>query len=97
MAKITVLRPDETESTTPLLTELATRRVPEAGATVTLIDNGKPRAREVLQRIAETLAEKIPGLVVEVFSKPSAGKPIGADDAIKMAARSHLVITGVGD
>lgn len=62
-----------------------------------LVENGKPRARDLLRFIAEELRSSFPNLVVDVVSKASAGIPLEADEAKVIAARSHLVITGVGD
>lgn len=66
---------------------------------LTLIDNGKPKAREILATIAEELSRTHPRIrfVVEVHSKPSAAAPIDADTAQRLAARSRMVLTGVGD
>ena len=50
-----------------------------------------------MQMVATELQDRHPIATVEVFSKPSAAKPIEADEAKEMAARAHLVITGVGD
>jgi hypothetical protein len=95
MATIEVLRPDKPELDTPVQ-PLAPRAPVEDGAVLTLIENGKPHARELLQLIAEELRRSLP-IAVETFSKPSAAKPIDADEARNLAARSRLVVTGVGD
>ena len=50
-----------------------------------------------MQFVASELRERQAIASVEVFSKQSAGKPIEAEEAKEMAARAHLVITGVGD
>ena len=68
-----------------------------AAATLTLIDNGKVHARLLLQLIADRLRTRLPIDHVEVFTKASAGLPIGAEEARRVAARSHLIVTGVGD
>lgn len=97
MADITVLRPDEEPA--PAASVDYARRVdlPEEGAHVILIENGKPRARDLMQFVADELRQRHAIASVEVFSKPSAAKPIEALEAKEMAARAHLVITGVGD
>lgn len=97
MSVITVLRPDKAEAP-PAPASRAPRSELEAAALLTVIDNGKPRAREMLQLIAEELRREVPLLTtIEIFSKPSSGKPIDADEARMLAARSRLVITGLGD
>jgi hypothetical protein len=96
MAPITVLRPDFSE---PLAEPkpLAPRTTPGEPFVLGLIDNGKPKARELLGFIADELRSRGHDLEVELLSKPGAGKTITADDATRMAARCHLVITGLGD
>ena len=93
MTAITVLRPDEQARPTEYIGYANRQEVPE-GAHLILIENGKPRARDML---ADELEARYPIGSVEVFSKPSASKPIEADEAKEMAARAHMVITGVGD
>lgn len=96
MAVITVLRPDE-EPQPAARVDYATRRPVAPGARLILIENGKPRARDLMQLVAAELRARYPIAAVEVFSKPAASKPIEPEEAKEMAARAHLVITGVGD
>jgi len=96
MADIIVLRPDE-EPQPAATVGYAQRGVIPENAHLILIENGKPRARDLMQLVAAELQERYPIATVEIFSKASAGKPIEADEAKEMAARAHLVITGVGD
>jgi hypothetical protein len=97
MSVITVLRPDKVEQEAEPGVA-ATRSRLEDGAVLTLIDNGKPHAREMLELVADEVRRRLPQITqVDVFSKPSAGKPIDADEARMLAARSRLVITGLGD
>ena len=96
MGRITVYCPVDENPTTERV-ELARRGAVPADAALALIENGKPNARGLLQAIAEELRSRLPIGTVTVFSKPSAGKPIEADEARMLAARSHLVITGLGD
>lgn len=97
MGSIKVHRPDQAVRAGGRLT-LAARRLPEQGAVLTLVDNSKPRARAFLDLLGRELQARLPAIGrVEIFSKPSAAKPIESDEAVELAARSHLVITGVGD
>jgi hypothetical protein len=96
MATIKVYRPDVITRAAATIPQAPREPVPE-GAVLTLIDNGKPRARDLLQRIAERLRTRLPIGRVDVFSKPTAAKAIDADEARMLAARSHLVISGLGD
>jgi hypothetical protein len=96
MATITVLRPDQEAA--PAGSVVYAERTPiEAGAVLTLIENGKPRARDLMQFVAEELKKRLPIAEIDLHSKPSAAKPIEPEEARKIAARSRLVITGVGD
>ena len=96
MTRITVLNPEyeEIELGSGVL---APRGAPTTPVVLTLIDNGKPKAREILLAIAAEVGRSVPLLRVDVHSKPSAAAPIDADTARMLAARSHLVVTGVGD
>ena len=47
--------------------------------------------------IIETYRDRLPVSEVVVHSKAAAGKPIDADEAEMLAARAHLVISGLGD
>jgi hypothetical protein len=96
MAEITVLKPNEDPPAAASIAYATRGAIPD-GAHMVLIDNGKPHARDLMQFVAKELQERYPITTVEVFSKPSAGKPIEADEAKKMAARAYLVISGVGD
>lgn len=96
MAEITVMRPDEAAQPAEKI-DYAPRRELKRGAHLILIENGKPRARDLLQLVADELHSRFPILSIEVFSKASAGKPIDPEEAKEMAARAHLIITGVGD
>jgi hypothetical protein len=97
MTMITVLRPD-TDAPPPAAVELAPRRELPERPVVGLVANGKPLSRELLTVLAEELGARIGrDLELQVLAKPSAAYPITDDEATMLAARSHLVITGLGD
>lgn len=97
MATITVYRPDDEGTAAAAPVDLAVRgRTPER-PTLTIIENGKPNARALLRFVAEQVGVRLPLARIDVFSKPTAAKPIDADEARMLAARSHLVISGLGD
>jgi hypothetical protein len=97
MTRITVLRPD-TDAPPAATVELAPRAELPERPVVGLVANGKPLSRELLTMLAEELGARLGRkLELELFSKPSAAYPIGDDEATMLAARSHLVITGLGD
>ena len=47
--------------------------------------------------IGEGVKLKFPAIDIFIFSKPSAAKPIDANEAQMLAVRSHMVISGLGD
>jgi hypothetical protein len=96
MAEIIVHRPD-VEAQPTAAVKYAKRGVVPDGAVLTIIENGKPQARDLMQIVAGELQQRFPIARVDVFSKPSAGKPIDPDEAKVIAARSYMVITGLGD
>ncbi len=97
MAQITVLRPDFQERSRPPL-ELAPRGELPDRVVIGLVANGKPLAAELLQALAGELRTRIGrDTQVTLVKKPSAAYPMTAVQADGMAARAHLVITGVGD
>jgi hypothetical protein len=96
MSRIVVLNPEYEQAA--VATGGRAPRLPVVEpAVLTLIENGKPKARDLLRYIADGVAERIPIAAIEIHSKPSAAAPIDADTATMLAARSRLVITGVGD
>jgi hypothetical protein len=96
MSQVTVYEPT-IQKTAQKALQYAIRSELAAGLTLTLVDNGKPRAMELLEFIADGLRDDLPIGRVDVYPKGSAARPLGADEARVIAARSHLVITGVGD
>ena len=97
MNVITVLRPD-TEAPPAAAIALAPRGELPKRPVIGLVANGKPLARELLTLLAQELGDRLGReLELELFSKPSAAYPITDGEARLLAARSHLVITGLGD
>jgi hypothetical protein len=94
---LVVLRPDYEDDQAEEKFSPAPRVVPEEPFTLTIIDNGKPKAKQLLAEVASRLKHRFPIANVEVVSKASAGKPLEADVAQSVAARSRMVITGIGD
>lgn len=75
----------------------APRRTLEPGAQLTLIDNGKPKARQLLLLIAEGLREGLSFGEIVFYSKGSASRVIDEAEAAELAAASGAVIAGLGD
>lgn len=96
MTTITVLTPDF-ESPVADEVHMAIRSIPTEPVVITVLENSKPLAKELLQHLAARLGQRLPVAEIVTHSKATAGKPIDADEAEMLAARSHLVITGLGD
>jgi hypothetical protein len=96
MSVIMVLRPDFDPDLDASAFELAPRR-PLAGARLVVIDNGKPRAKELLSAIADGLTARYGLASYSVFSKPGASQPISSDDAAELARTGDVFLTGLGD
>ena len=62
-----------------------------------IVDNRKPHAREILELLADELGSGSATAEVVLLQKKGAGNPMPPEMASDMAARAHLVITGVGD
>jgi hypothetical protein len=77
--------------------DLAPRTGVAAGARLLLVDNGKPRARDLLGMLGEEVRRLLPIGSVELVSKPSAASPLADEEAAEIAKRVDLVITGLGD
>ncbi len=95
MAQIVVLRPDD--PTPPqAAVALAPRRALE-NPVIGIVENGKPQARRLLELVADELHARFGPGAVELLRKPSAAYTITPEQASDMAARAHIVVTGVGD
>jgi hypothetical protein len=97
MATIQLVNPVVAEEPPPANLTMAPRRALRDGARVTLIDNGKPRGRELMLMIADLLRQRFPIGHVEVFAKGSASRVIDDDEIAAIAASSDIVIAGLGD
>jgi hypothetical protein len=75
----------------------APRRALAAGSRITLIDNGKPKGRQLLRLIAEELSRTVPLASIDVYAKGTASRIIGEEEVDMIAAASDAVITGLGD
>jgi hypothetical protein len=97
MAKVVVLRPD-LPTPVPGEVRLAERTALPERVVIGLVGNGKPFAKELLELLADDLRTRLDREVeVELHAKPSAAYSISDNDAIQLAARAHMVITGLGD
>jgi hypothetical protein len=85
----------DSEPATPV--DLAPRAPVADGARLLLVDNGKPRAWNLLEMLGEELRRLVPIGSVELVSKPSAASPLDDEEAAEIAKRADLVIAGLGD
>lgn len=97
MSTIDLMVPELPEAPPPTDLRMATRKAVAPGARLTLIDNGKPRAVQLLGMIAERLDERLHLGSVTVYEKGSASRVIDQDEARTLAESSDLVIAGLGD
>ena len=97
MSTIKLVNPVAPEEPPPTDLRMAQRQPLGPGARITLIDNGKPRARELMQMIAEQLATRFGAADIRVFDKGSASRVIDDDEIARIAAVSDAVIAGLGD
>ena len=96
MSSVTVLSPVYEEANVDEVA-MAPRFTPDEPVVIGVIDNAKANAKELLTYVADGLRDRLPVADIVVHSKSAAGKPIDADDAEMLAARSHLIISGLGD
>lgn len=96
MTQITVIRP-VVATQAPATVLLAKRGGLPGQPVIGLVDNRKPHARELLELLAQELSGRIGSSEVVLVQKGGAGHPLTPEQASDMAARAHLVITGVGD
>ena len=96
MTSIIVLTP-EYEQVAPAGARPAVRRVLDEPVVLTLVDNCKPNARAILDYLAAALEQLLPIERVDVYAKGTSAAPIDERTAKDLAARSGLVIAGVGD
>ena len=95
MAEIEVYRPDSQETHPPA--DLAPRRGFPANATIVLVENGKPTAKELLRYIGEEIQALHPDARLVEHSKRSASSIISDAEVARFSAGAHFVIAGLGD
>ncbi len=97
MATVQLVSPTLPEDPPVAGLRLAPRRPLGPDTRLTLIDNGKPRARELLQMIAEGLRQRSGLHSVQIVSKGSASRVLDDAEVASLAASSDAVIAGLGD
>ncbi len=87
---------DPTDERVPLSRTLAARPHSLAGV-VALLDIVKPRGDVLLDRIEQRLAERMPGLTLKRYRKPTFAKPAPDELRRRIAAESDFVIEALAD
>lgn len=68
-----------------------------AGRRLAILDNGKPNAVVVMQRLADKLVERAGVEFAGVFAKGSAATPCEPELLAQIQSRADLVLTGSAD
>jgi len=82
-------------ATSDTVKPLARRRPSLAGLRIGVLDNSKPNADVLLDRVAERVAERASGATIRRWTKPGASNPALMIEEIAGAA--DVVLTGSGD
>ena len=87
---------DPTDERVPIARTVSPRP-PEITGALALLDISKPRGNVLLDRLEELLAERLPGVEVNRYSKPTFTKP--APQALRQEIResNNLVIEALAD
>ena len=87
---------DPTDERVPVARSVAPRPAAIRGS-VALLDIAKPRGNVLLDRIAQRLEERLPGVAVNRYAKPTFTKP--APDALRrdIEAANDFVIEALAD
>lgn len=87
---------DPTDERVPIARQI-TPRPEQITGTVGLLDISKSRGDVFLDRMAQLLAERLPGVTVNRYAKPTFGKPAPDDLRERMMKEVDFVIEGVAD
>jgi hypothetical protein len=97
MSTVRLVNPTLAEDPPPAGRHPAARRPIGMATRLTLVDNGKPRARELLNLIADGIRARTGLASVRVVSKGSASRVLDDAEVAAIAANSDAVIAGLGD
>jgi hypothetical protein len=87
---------DPTDERVPIRRTLAPRPTAISG-TVALLDISKPRGDVLIDRLHEQLAQRLPGVRFERYSKPTFTKPAPDDLRRRIAEECGFVIEALAD
>lgn len=97
MSTIQLMNPEIAEEPPLAGLHMADRPGLHNGARLTLIDNGKAKARDLMLLIADELKQRYVLKSVDVFSKGSASRVINEEEVAAISEKSDVVIAGLGD
>lgn len=97
MATIDLMVPVLSEQAPDANLRMAERRAPDGTGRLVLVDNGKPKARELMELIADRLRDRGGYADVEVYAKGSASRVLDEEEAADLASRADAVVAGLGD
>jgi len=87
---------DPTDERVPIRRELTAR--PEAiSGTVALLDISKPRGDVLIARLEERLAERLPGVTLKRYKKPTFTKPAPETLRREIAAEADFIVEALAD
>jgi hypothetical protein len=87
---------DPTDERVPVTRQISPRPAQIAG-TVALLDISKPRGNVLLDRLEALLSERLPGIVVKRYAKPTFTKPAPEALRRKIFEESDFVVEGLAD
>ena len=87
---------DPTDERVPVARTVAPRPAAIRGS-VALLDIAKPRGNVLLDRLAERLSERLPGVTVNRYAKPTFTKPAPAALRRDIKAANDFVIEALAD
>ncbi|MDA0270731.1 MAG: hypothetical protein O2919_06840 [Chloroflexi bacterium] len=87
---------DPTDEREPIRREL-TRRPEHITGTVGLLDISKPRGNVLLDRLERALQDRLPGVEIRRYAKPTYTKPAPQDLRQKIAQECGFVIEALAD
>ena len=87
---------DPTDERVPVRREL-TQRPEHITGTVGFLDISKPRGNVLLDRLEELFNERLPGVEVKRYAKPTFTKPAPEDLRRKIAEECGFVIEALAD
>ena len=87
---------DPTDERVPLRRSLAPRSEVISG-TIGLLDINKARGDVMIDRLYQRLTERIPGVEVRKYRKPTPAKPAPDDVRHKMLEECDFVVEGLAD